>query len=129
MVRHGSTTSIAGVLCSDTDASLRFYLDVLGMEDDTHLRPKTLPYPGAFVKVGGNQIHLMQLPNPDPKDGRPDYPARDRHLALSIRRLRPLIERLDKHRVPYKLSSSGRPALFTRDPDGNGLEFVALEVD
>ncbi|CEM27507.1 unnamed protein product [Vitrella brassicaformis CCMP3155] len=118
----------AGVLCSDTPAALEFYTRVLGMANETHLRPTTLPYPGAFVRVGSNQIHLMELPNPDPTEGRPDYPARDRHIAISVYDLMPLKERLDEHDVKYRMSSSGRPALFTRDLDGNGLEFIQVDL-
>jgi catechol-2,3-dioxygenase len=53
-----------GVLVSDLEKSKHFYMDVLGFSDDSHLRPKTLPYGGAFLRVGKDQIHLMQLPNP-----------------------------------------------------------------
>jgi hypothetical protein len=53
-----------GVLVSDLEKSKQFYMDVFGFSDESHLRPKTLPYGGAFLGVGANQIHLMQLPNP-----------------------------------------------------------------
>jgi len=29
--------------------------------------------------------------------------------------------------VPYTLSRSGRPAIFTRDPDANALEFTQID--
>jgi glyoxylase I family protein len=29
--------------------------------------------------------------------------------------------------IPYTLSRSGRPAIFTRDPDANALEFTQVE--
>lgn len=29
--------------------------------------------------------------------------------------------------IPYTLSRSGRPAIFTRDPDANALEFVQID--
>lgn len=29
--------------------------------------------------------------------------------------------------IPYTLSKSGRPAIFTRDPDANALEFTQLD--
>jgi glyoxylase I family protein len=37
--------------------------------------------------------------------------------------------RLDAAGLTYTLSQSGRPALFTRDPDGNALELVQVAVD
>lgn len=29
--------------------------------------------------------------------------------------------------IPYTLSKSGRPAIFTRDPDANALEFTQVD--
>ena len=46
---------------------------MLGMEDETHLRNPELPFPGAFVRAGAQQIHIMELPNPDPVSGRPEH--------------------------------------------------------
>ena len=31
---------------------------------------------GAFIGCGINQIHLMQLPSPDPRQGRPEHGIR-----------------------------------------------------
>lgn len=45
-------------------------------------RPASLPYKGAWLWVGKEMIHLMELPNPDPADGRPEHGGRDRHLCL-----------------------------------------------
>ena len=69
-------------------------------------------------------IHLMELPNPDPVDGRPDHGGRDRHAAFGIDDVKPLVERLERHGVPYTMSKSGRAAVFFRDPDGNAMEFM-----
>ena len=41
-----------------------------------------LPYKGAWLWVGPEMIHLMELPNPDPMDGRPEHGGRDRHVCL-----------------------------------------------
>lgn len=74
-VEYGSIQH-AGILVRDTNASKQFYMDVLGMADDTSLRNSKLPFDGAFVRAGASQIHLMQLPNPDPLDGRPEHGGR-----------------------------------------------------
>jgi len=113
----------AGVLVANTQKALDFYTTVLGMEDETHLRPD-LPFPGAFVRAGEHQIHIMELPNPDPIDGRPEHGGRDRHLALTIKDLAPLKEKLHARGVVYTMSKSGRAALFCRDLDGNAMEFM-----
>ena len=49
-----------GLLVADADLSKAFYIDTFGFIDDTHLRPN-LPYPGAFLRFGPDQIHLMQV--------------------------------------------------------------------
>jgi len=104
--------------------SKNFYLRTLGFEDDTHMRPSTLPFPGAFVRGGAQQIHLMELPNPDPTRGRPEHGGRDRHVAFTVEDIEPLLERLKEGGVPFTMSKSGRRAVFCRDPDGNALEFM-----
>lgn len=70
----------------------------------------------------------MQLPNPDPTEGRPPHGGRDRHVAVSVAKLDPLIARLDGNGVKYTLSMSGRRALFCRDLDGNAYEFMEMPV-
>lgn len=64
----------------------------------------------------------MELPNPDPVDGRPEHGGRDRHVAFTIQDLGPLKGRLDGAGVTYTMSKSGRAALFCRDLDGNAFE-------
>jgi len=111
------------MLVSNTAKSMQFYMDVLGMDDVTHLRHK-LPFHGAFVQAGNHQIHLMELESMDPKTGRPEHGGRDKHLALTVNDITPLMENLDKNGIFYTMSKSGRRALFCRDPDGNALEFI-----
>lgn len=60
----------------NTEKSKQFYMEVFGMEDDTHTRNPKLPFKGAFLKAGTSQIHLMELDNPDPKEGRPEHGGR-----------------------------------------------------
>jgi len=114
----------ASVIVSDTLQALAFYQEVLGLEVDAS-RPD-LGYPGAWLKIGGQQLHLLELPNPDPVTGRPQHGGRDRHLAISVQSLDQLIENLQQYQIEYTLSRSGRRALFCRDPDGNALEFIEL---
>ncbi len=109
------------MLVKNTEKSLQFYTNVLEM--CTVSRPD-LGYPGAWLAVGEQQIHLLELPNPDPVENRPAHGGRDRHLALSVTDLGRLINRLEQAGIGYTLSKSGRAALFCRDPDGNGLEFI-----
>lgn len=108
-------------LVRDTTISMRFYRDVLGMSETARM---DLPFPGAWLAIGAQQIHLIELPNPDPVEGRPAHGGRDRHCAFTVRDIDWLTARLQEHRVAFTLSRSGRRALFCRDPDGNALEFI-----
>lgn len=112
----------ASVIVDNTEYALEFYHGLLGFEIRTD-RPE-LGYPGAWLQVGEQQIHLLELPNPDPVTGRPAHGGRDRHIALSIDTIDELQLALDRAGVSYTRSKSGRKALFCRDPDGNALEFI-----
>ena len=116
----------ASMIVSDTGHALAFYRDILGLELD-ETRPD-LGYPGAWLNVGAYQIHLLELPNPDPVEGRPSHGGRDRHLALGVSDLDVLAARLLAADIPHTSSRSGRRALFCRDPDGNALEFVEMTL-
>ncbi len=111
------------VLVADVQVSLAFYCGLLELALDD-ARPD-LGYPGAWLTVGeGQQIHLLQLPNPDPVTDRPTHGGRDRHLALAVGDVDMLADRLQVAGITFTRSKSGRAALFCRDPDGNALEFV-----
>ena len=112
----------ASLIVSETARALDFYSGLLGLAQIQE-RPD-LGYPGAWLEAGGVQIHLLELPNPDPVSGRPPHGGRDRHIALTVPALDPLMERLAGAAVPYTQSRSGRRALFCRDPDGNAVELI-----
>jgi len=114
----------ATFIVSNLQRALAFYQGVLGLALDPN-RPD-LGFPGAWLNVGSQQIHLMELPNPDPIEGRPEHGGRDRHIALTVDDLDTLADALDGAGISYSHSKSGRAALFCRDPDGNALEFLPL---
>ena len=140
-MEHCLTLHHASVIVADLKRSLVFYRDLLGMRLDP-ARPD-IGFNGAWLTVGSQQIHLLELSNPDVQDaqvpraqgcagaaypvsGRPAHGGRDRHFALTIRSLDALRQALDAAGVAYTLSLSGRRALFCRDPDGNALEFIEV---
>ena len=110
------------LIVADTERALLFYQGVLGLEIE-HSRPD-LAFPGAWLKLGDRQLHLLELPNPDPVDQRPSHGGRDRHTAVYVTDLDGFSRRLEDAGIPYTLSRSGRRALFCRDPDGNAWELV-----
>ena len=116
------TLAHASLIVADVTASLKFYCDILGFVQQQD-RPD-LGYPGAWLKIGAQQIHLLQLPNPDPVSGRPEHGGRDRHLAFYVTGIETLNEKLAQAGIPFTRSKSGRAAIFFRDPDGNALEII-----
>ena len=116
------TISHVSFVVANTERALIFYRDVLALSVDIS-RPD-LGFPGAWLEVGEQQIHLLELPNPDPVDGRPEHGGRDRHVAFNISDIEALVELLENNEIPYTRSRSGRKAIFCRDPDGNALEFI-----
>lgn len=112
----------SSVLVRNIDVALEFYSGVLGLIA-SDARPD-LGYPGAWLLIGEQQYHLMELPNPDPREGRAAHGGRDRHTAFSVSDIDTLAGCLENAKVPYTMSKSGRRALFCRDPDGNALEFI-----
>ncbi|MCU7921931.1 MAG: VOC family protein [Candidatus Thiodiazotropha sp. (ex Dulcina madagascariensis)] len=111
------------LVVADTQRSLAFYVGLLGLEIDPS-RPD-LGFPGAWLNVGDRQIHLLELTNSDPLEGRPKHGGRDRHIALITDDLTAMRAKLDRTGIEYTLSRSGRQALFCRDPDQNAVELIA----
>jgi glyoxylase I family protein len=115
----------ASMLVNDLGKARAFYEGLLGLVPNSHRPP--MSFDGIWYDIGGAQIHLIRLPNPDPVGGRPEHGGRDRHVALGVKGWRELQQRLDAAGLPYTLSRSGRRALFVRDPDGNALELTDME--
>ena len=110
------------LIVADTRKALEFYEGILGLAVDKS-RPD-LGYPGAWLQLGNGQIHLLEVPNPDSVENRPEHGGLDHHVALQVSDLDRLIERLEKHGIIYSKSKSGRAALFCRDYDSNAIELV-----
>lgn len=118
------TLAHASLIVADVSRSLAFYSGLLGLTQDDS-RPD-LGYPGAWLNIGEQQIHLLQLPNPDPVNGRPAHGGRDRHLAFHVKGIESLTQKLEQEGIGFSRSKSGRLAIFFRDPDGNALEFIEV---
>jgi len=110
------------LVVSDTRRALAFYSGLLGLRE---VERPNLSFPGAWLQIGEQQIHLLEVPNPDPVAQRPAHAGRDRHTAFLVEDLEGLRSRLDRAGVACTSSRSGRRALFCRDPDGNACELIA----
>jgi glyoxylase I family protein len=109
-------------IISDIERAKHFYHDLLGLPI-SKARPD-FSFDGLWLVINDHQqIHLMQLDNPDPLE-RPSHGGRDRHTAFKVRDLSLIQMHLDENKIAYTISQSGRQALFCRDPDGNTLEIM-----
>jgi glyoxylase I family protein len=113
----------ASLLVEDIDRALEFYQGILGLGVDP-ARPD-LGYPGAWLNVGEQQIHLLQLPNPDSRQ-RPEHGGHDRHIALQVESIEQLKHDIEKAEMQFTTSKSRSNVIFVRDPDGNALELIGI---
>ncbi len=111
-------------LSADLARSRVFYGDILGLLEDPQ-RP-VMSFDGIwYVLNATQQIHLMLLPNPEVGLVRAVHGGRDRHVAYGVSDIAELRTRLIAAKIKFTESSTGRVALFCRDPDDNALEFIA----
>jgi glyoxylase I family protein len=114
------------MLVSNTEHSLKFYCEIMGLEQ---IKRPELPFPGAWLQVSEyQQLHLLELPNPDADSNRPEHGGRDRHFALIVPDLDEMRAKIEHANLSYTVSKSGRRALFCRDPDSNAVELIEKGV-
>ncbi|NEO85831.1 MAG: glyoxalase [Spirulina sp. SIO3F2] len=112
------------ILVADLERAKQFYGGVLGLKEVA----RSLKFPGVWYQLGDYQIHLMvqaqyqYLLTSEQKWGR------NAHIALSVDDVAEAQAELTAAGYNIRLSSSGRKALFVRDPDGNVLELSQIEI-
>ena len=90
-------------IVEDLTIALAFYQEVLGLDIDD--RRPDLGYPGAWLTLPDQQqLHLMQLPDPDKNSERPDHGGRDHHVAFSVSSIDKIASSLNELDVTYKKS-------------------------
>lgn len=105
------------ILVSDLEKAESFYTQILEL-------PKTersLKFPGVWYQLGDYQIHLIEDQSWQATEVNPKW-GRNPHLALAVNNLEDIKTCLKNHGYACQESSSGRAALFTKDPDGNIIE-------
>ncbi|MEB3231529.1 MAG: VOC family protein [Leptolyngbyaceae bacterium] len=112
------------ILVANLPRSQYFYGTVLGLPQID--RPPTMGFPGCWYQLGHYQIHLILDEAGD--DLSPirlrntEKWGRNNHLAIAIADIDATRAHLQAHQWPMQASSSGRPAIFLQDPDGNVIE-------
>jgi lactoylglutathione lyase len=105
--------------CRDLDDSERFYRDVFGLE---RLPSFDFRFPVRYLRLGEQQLHLMQLPD--------DQPLRQQHFAVDVDDFEAAFVRLCEagaldtraHASAVWELPDGSVQLYARDPAGNLLE-------
>lgn len=106
------------ILVADLDRAKAFYGGVLGLTEVE----RSLKFPGVWYQLGAYQIHLMVQSQHNAHINPERSWGRNAHIALSVDDVAEAESELTTAGYKVRLSSSGRKALFVRDPDGNVLE-------
>lgn len=99
---------------ADVEVARRFYVDVLGLEE---LPRPDFPFGGAWLRSGGQEIHLIVQQNHRAPEGQ--------HFAFRVADVDAAAAELTARGVkvggPIDVPGAGRQA-FLRDPSGNLIE-------
>lgn len=109
------------VQVSNLEKAEEFYTEVVGLKKVD----RQLTFPGSWYQVGDFQLHLIVsdwAKNP----AREDKWGRHPHITFAIHNLEGVKADLTERKVPFQMSSSGRAALFVKDPDGNVIELLEV---
>jgi len=110
------------LICSDLEATIRFYTEVLGMRLTRVVQNRDEPTSThIFLDMGGgNQLAFFDFP-----EHGPDRTVRGvgsmHHVALKGEpaQIRAVIAALDNRHIPYSLHGSAESgSVYVRDPDG-----------
>ncbi|MEL7050162.1 MAG: VOC family protein [Cyanobacteria bacterium J06588_5] len=109
------------VQVSDLEKSDAFYSEVIGLQKVE----RQLSFPGSWYQIGDFQLHLIVSDwamNP----ARENKWGRHPHITFAIHDLASVKQLLTERQTPFQMSSSGRAALFIKDPDGNVVELLEV---
>jgi glyoxylase I family protein len=110
----------ATLLVHDISRAEQFYERVLGLKP----LQRDLSFEGLWYQIGTAQLHLITASQVIDDLILPEKWGRNRHLAFAVTDLSTIRQKLESAGYEYQHSSSGRPALFIRDPDGNLIELL-----
>ncbi len=115
------------IICSDYEASKRFYIDVLGLVviNET-FREERASFKLDLSLNGKYVIELFSFPHPPKRPSKPEATGL-RHLAFKVENLETIISHLEKHNIevePIRIDEiTSKRFTFTADPDNLPIEF------
>ncbi len=125
------------LLVKDVEESKRFYVQLLGMEE--HPRPSSFDFPGAWLRKGSAEIHLIGEDEPGRVDQvQPGGYSRDElsighvtHFAFEVADLEETRQYLQAREIPIvggpRPRGDGVMQMYIRDPDGYIIEFFVWQ--
>ena len=125
------------ILVKDVEMSKRFYIHLLGMEE--HPRPGNFNFPGAWLRKGSAEIHLIGEDQPGRVDlVQPGGYSTDElstghvtHFAFEVNDLEKTRQYLQTSGIPIvggpRPRGDGVMQLYIRDPDGYIIEFFVWQ--
>ncbi|MBW4890786.1 VOC family protein [Mucilaginibacter sp. HMF5004] len=118
------------IICSDYQASKRFYTQVLGLKVLQEVYRAERNSYKLDLKVGDQyQIELFSFPEPPARPSRPEAVGL-RHLAFEVDDIFGAVNMLNKQGIvtePIRVDEhTGKPFTFFADPDGLPLELYQV---
>ena len=125
------------LLVKDVELSKRFYIQLLGMEE--HPRPSNFNFPGAWLRKGSAEIHLIGEDQPGRVDQiQPGGYSSDElsighvtHFAFEVVDLEETRQYLQAHEIPIvggpRPRGDGVMQMYIHDPDGYIIEFFVWQ--
>ena len=107
-------------MADDLDASLAFYVDLLGCEPIP--RPD-FGFRGAWLQLGTAQVHLLENAKSSSRDGKgPSVFAN--HVAFSVPDYDETLAELRRKGLEVREGGNGIRQMFVHDPAGNVIELI-----
>ena len=125
------------LLVKDVERSKRFYAQLLGMEE--HSRPSNFNFPGAWLRKGSAEIHLIgedepgrvELVQPGGYNPQELSSGHATHFAFEVSDLEETRKYLQTRGIPIvggpRPRGDGVMQLYVRDPDGYIIEFFVWQ--
>ena len=125
------------LLVKDVERSKRFYVQLLGMEE--HPRPSNFDFPGAWLRKGSAEIHLIGEDQPgrvelvQPGEYNPHELSTGHvtHFAFEVADLDETRQYLQSRGIQIvggpRPRGDGVMQMYIRDPDGYIIEFYVWQ--
>ena len=115
------------IICSNYEASKKFYIDILGLEVIRETYRKERASFKLDLSLNGQYIiELFSFPNPPPRPSTPEATGL-RHLAFEVDNLERVIAHLESHHIyvePIRTDEmTNKRFTFIADPDKLPIEF------